>query len=125
MLAAGFPAIYIRLFIYIYANQTANVRWNSEFSTAFPMTNGCRQGAVLSAIAYCFYCENLFTLLKQRRAGCWILGYYHGILGYSDDNWLLAPSLNALQDMLVTCEQYAASHNLKFRTDNSLWSLFS
>ena len=117
MLAAGFPAIYIRLFIFIYANQMANVRWNGEFSTAFTMTNGCRQGAVLSAIAYCFYCENLFTLLKQRRAGCWVLGYYHGILGYSDDNWLLAPSLNALQDMLVTCEQYAASHNLKFSTD--------
>ena len=81
------------------------------------MTNGCRQGAVLSAIAYCFYCEDLFKLLKQRRTGCWILGNYHGIFGYSDDNWLLAPSLSALQDMLATCEEYAASHNLKFSTD--------
>ena len=117
MLAAGFPAIFIRLFIFIYVNQTANVRWNSELSTAFPMTNGVRQGAVLSAIAYCFYCENLFALLKQRRSGCWVLGNYHGIFGYSDDNWLLAPSLNALQDMLHTCEEYAISHNLKFSTD--------
>ena len=97
MLAAGFPAVFIRLFIFIYVNQTANVRWNSELSTAFPMTNGVRQEAVLSAIAYCFYCENLFALLKQRRAGCWVMGSYHGIFGYSDDNWLLAPSLNALQ----------------------------
>ena len=39
------------------------------------------------------------------------------IFGYSDDNWLLAPSLNALQDMLQTCEEYALSHNLKFSTD--------
>ena len=117
MLSAGFPPIFIRLFIFIYANQTANVRWNGELSSAFPMTNGVRQGAVLSAIAYCFYCENLFTLLKQRRSGCWVVGNYHGIFGYSDDNWLLAPSLNALQDMLYTCEQYAASHNLKFSTD--------
>ena len=46
-----------------------------------------------------------------------MLGNYHGIFGYSDDNWLLAPSLNALQDMLVTCEEYAASHNLQFSTD--------
>ena len=81
------------------------------------MTNGVRQGAVLSAIAYCFYCEDLFTLLKNRRSGCWILNNYHGIFGYSDDNWLLAPSLSALQDMLKTCEEYAASHNLKFSTD--------
>ena len=117
MLAAGFPAVFIRLFIFIYVNQMANVRWNGELSSSFPMTNGVRQGAVLSAIAYCFYCENLFALLKQRRSGCWVLGNYHGIFGYSDDNWLLAPSLNALQDMLYTCEEYASSHNLKFSTD--------
>ena len=117
MIDAGFPIIFIRLFIYIYVNQEANVRWNGELSSAFPMTNGVRQGAVLSALAYCFYCENLFTLLRQRRTGCWVLGKYHGIFGYSDDNWLLAPSLNALQDMLATCEEYALSHNLQFSTD--------
>ena len=117
MIAAGFPVIFVRLFIFIYVQQVANVRWNGEVSSTFPMTNGVRQGAVLSAIAYCFYCENLFALLKQRRTGCWVLGRYHGIFGYSDDNWLLAPSLNALQDMLLTCEEYAASHNLKFSTD--------
>ena len=47
----------------------------------------------------------------------WVLGDYHGIFGYSDDNWLLAPSLGALQDMLRTCEEYASTHNLKFSTD--------
>ena len=117
MLRAGFPPVFLRLFIFIYMHQAANVRWNGEVSTLFPMTNGCRQGAVLSAIAYCFYCEDLFTLLKQRRTGCWVMGNYHGIFGYSDDNWLLAPSLAALQDMLKTCEEYAEGHNLKFSTD--------
>ena len=117
MLTGGFPPVFLRLFIFVYVNQNANVRWNGEVSTEFPMTNGCRQGAVLSAIAYCFYCEELFVLLKQRRTGCWVMGNYHGIFGYSDDNWLLAPSLAALQDMLRTCEEYASSHNLKFSTD--------
>ena len=105
MLRAGFPPVFLRLFIFIYMHQAANVRWNGEVSTLFPMTNGCRQGAVLSAIAYCFYCEDLFTLLKQRRTGCWVMGNYHGIFGYSDDNWLLAPSLAALQNMLKSCEE--------------------
>ena len=54
MLDKGFPAVFIRLFLYIYVNKTANVRWNGKLSREFPMTNGCRQGAVLSAIAY-FY----------------------------------------------------------------------
>ena len=42
---------------------------------------------------------------------------YLGILGYSDDNLLIAPSADALQEMLETCEEYAAEHNLKFSTD--------
>ena len=82
------------------------------------MTNGCRQGAILSAIAYCFYCEGLFALLKRRRAGCWVLGTYYGLFGYSDVTgpWLPG-SLDSLQKILETCQEYAASHNLKFLTD--------
>ena len=29
----------------------------------------------------------------------------------------MAPSLSALQDILKTCEEFAAAHNLKFSTD--------
>ena len=85
----------------------------------FTMHNGVRQGAVLSALAYCFYCEELFSLLEQRRSGCWVKGYFLGLLGYSDDNICLAPSIHALQDMLYTCQDFAAAHNLKFSTDNN------
>ena len=81
MLKAGFPPVFLRLFIFIYIHQVANVKWDGELSSLFTMTNGVRQGAVLSAIAYCFYCEDLFTLLKNRRTGCWILNEYHGIFG--------------------------------------------
>ena len=45
------------------------------------------------------------------------MGKFRGIFGYSDDNWLLAPSISALQDMLFTCQEFAATHNLKFSTD--------
>ena len=80
------------------------------------MHNGVRQGAIVSALAYFFYCEQLFSLLEQRRYGCWINGFYLGLLGYSDDNICLAPSLKALQEMLKTCEEFALSHNLRFST---------
>ena len=49
--------------------------------------------------------------------GCWINGEYHGIIGYTDDLFLLSPSKSALQEMLKTCEIYATSHNLVFSTD--------
>ena len=63
------------------------------------------------------YVAGLFELLEQRRAGCWFEGEYAAIWGYSDDNWAMAPSLTALQDMIETMEEYASSHNLKFSTD--------
>ena len=109
MLAAHFPAVFVRLFIFIYIMQVANVRWNGKNSKEFRMTNGCRQGAILSVTAYCFYCEGLLSLLKERKAGCWLENTYFGLFGYSDDNWALAPSLDSLQKILNTCEEYAAS----------------
>jgi hypothetical protein len=117
MLDAGVCPILVRLLIHVYAHQEANVRWNGEHSANFSVRNGFGQGKVLAAIAYCIYCEELFAVLRRRHSGCWVRGHYMGIFGYSDDNWLLAPSLSALQDILNTCEEYAAMHNLKFSTD--------
>ena len=86
-------------------------------SSWFTLANGVRQGGVISAILYCFYVNDLFALLRQRGEGCWIQGTFCGIYVYSDDNFLLAPSLHGLQCMLTTCEEYASEHNLKFSTD--------
>ena len=117
LMKAGLPLIFIRMLLFIYIMQSANVRWNGTVSSMFSLKNGVRQGGVISAILYCFYTNDLFRILRERSAGCWIKGAYHGIFGYSDDNFLLAPSLAALQEMLKTCEEYAQLHNLKFSTD--------
>ena len=58
-------------------------------------------------------------MLRRKRSGCWVHGSFSGVYGYSDDNWLIAPSLDALQDMLNTCQEYALVHNLKFSTDQN------
>ena len=118
-LCAGLSPIFIRLLIFIYMNQYANIRLNGCFSSILSMTNGVHQGAILSGFAYCFYVNNLFAELMRNKHGCWVRGIYFGILGYSDDSLLLAPSINALQEMLKICEEYAGKHNLKFSTDKN------
>ena len=45
-LKAGLSAVFIRLLIFIYINQFANIRWDHELSSCFSMTNGVRQGAI-------------------------------------------------------------------------------
>ena len=113
----GLPELYIRLLLVMYREQTANVRWNNETSNQFPLLNGVKQGAVLSAILFCVYVNDLYKLLRKKRSGCCINGEYNGIVGYSDDLLLLSPSLDALQEMIITCETYAKEHNLQFSTD--------
>ena len=94
LMKAGLPLIFVRILLFIYVMQTANVRWNGQILSLFNLSNGVRQGGVVSAILYCFYVNDLFKLFRERSSGCWIKGF-HGIFGYSDDNFLLAPSLTA------------------------------
>ena len=76
-----------------------------------------KQGAILSAILYCVYTNDLFVTLRKLKIGCFIGNTYVGVVGYADDLFLLAPSLDGLQEMLKVCENYAAEHNLRFSTD--------
>ena len=75
-LKAGLSVIFVRVLIFIYINQYANINWNSNFSTIFSMTNGVRQGAILSGFAYCFYVNDLFATLRKNKSGCWVNGFY-------------------------------------------------
>ena len=90
----GIPPIFIRLLLEMYEKQQANVRWNGVLSNPFPVTNGVKQGAVLSPILYCIYIDGLFTRLRKEKTGCWVNGNYVGIVAYADDLLLLSPTIN-------------------------------
>ena len=117
LLDIGLSVIFVMLLLSMYILQFANVRWNGKFSECFALAKGVKQGAVLSAILYCVYMNGLFQILRKKRTGCWVENEYHGIIGYADDNFLIAPTMNSLQEMLLTCEEYALKHNLKFSTN--------
>ena len=57
--------------------------------------------------------------LREKKTGCWINGDFVGIVGYADDNFLMSPTLDGLQEMLDTCEEYANEHNLTFSTNDN------
>ena len=65
---------------------------------------------------YCLYIDDLFKILRKRKTGCWISGSFVGILGYANDLTLLSPTIDGLQEMVKTCEEYATEHNLSFST---------
>ena len=50
---------------------------------------------------------------------------YAGAFGYADDVVLLAPSLNALKEMVSICETYATEYQLLFKKSKSKLMYFN
>ena len=116
LIQRGIPLVFLRLLLDMYLKQTAGVLWNGNKSDPFPISNGVKQGVVISPRLYCIYTDDLFSTLRKKKTGCWIGNQYIGILGYADDLLLLAPTHDALQEMMKTCETYANKLNLSFST---------
>ena len=91
----GLPSVIIRfILIAAYKLQEANVKWRNEVSDFFKIGNGVKQGAVLSAVLYCLYTNDLFKELRRVNVGCCIGQNYVGIIGYADDLFLMSSSFD-------------------------------
>ena len=83
------------------------------------MSNGVRQGSVLSPILFCIYLDGLLEAFSDTSVGCHWGGYFAGAVCYADDIVLLAPSASALQHMLHICESFASSYGLLFNASKT------
>ena len=101
----------------IYEEQSAFVKLCDQASESFDITNGTRQGSVLSPTLFSVYLDELLGQLRQLGVGCHVGVLWYGAVCYADDLMLLAPSRIAAAMMLECCENYADEHNLKFPTD--------
>ena len=108
-----------RLLCYMYLNQNCCVKWNSKNSTDFSVSNGVKQGAVISPILFSSYRDALFDRLKRNAIGCHVGPVYAGAFGYADDVALVAPSLYSLRCMIATCEEFANEYQIDFNPTKS------
>ena len=117
LIAKGLPPVVVRVFIFIYEEQEGCVKLVDRKSSPFKLSNGTRQGSVLSPILFSVYLDDLLKELRSSDLGCHIGGSWFGACGYADDLILLAPNREVLQRMLSICQQYGQDHNLVFSTD--------
>ena len=108
------PPVVVRLLQYWYSKQTMSTKWKSSRSESFGVSNGVRQGGVLSPILFTVYVDDLLQDLERAGAGCYWRHHFVGAVCYADDVALLAPSASALRLMLNTCVKFASSHSLSF-----------
>ena len=74
------------------------VRWGQALSGKFHISNGVRQGGVLSPILFTIYMyiDDLLLSLQNLRVSCFQWSYFTGVVCYADDLALLAPLATAL-----------------------------
>ena len=116
----GVPGYMIRILTFWYSNQKMMVRWGNIMSESFNVSNGVRQGGILSPYLFNVYMDDLSLRLKKHYAGCRIANNIINHLFYADDLVLLCPSHRGLQELLQTCEKFALEHDIIFNTTKSV-----
>ena len=121
LLSKKLPTCIIRMLLDCYICQESRVSWSSYYTDCFTMSNGVKQGGVLSAILFTLYLDKLLIRLKNSNIGCSINGCYTGALSYAGYIKCHAlASIRGLNRMLEICNSFAAEHNLIFNTKKSL-----
>ena len=111
------PSIIVRTLIYVYERQYAWVKWGNERSSTFKISNGTRQGSILSPALFALYVQGLLDRLSSLGIGCHIGSTFVGAIAWADDFLLLAPTRTAMQKMLDTASEFSKEVGLEFSTD--------
>ena len=125
LLKRNLPPIILRFLFSWYQMQFLSIRWNTIFSTKFGVSNGVRQGGVLSLILFTVYIDELLSRLSDQGVGCYTGYHFAGSLCYADVVALLAPSPAALRILLAECERFAAEFNITFNAAKTQLICFS
>ena len=116
----GIPQYVIRIVSYWNENQQMYVRWGGTCSSFFCVTNGVRQGSILSPFVFnIYYVDDLSVTLNACRVGCCVVNVIINHLMYADDLVILAPSLAGLSNLLRICESFGESNDIAFNQKKS------
>ena len=75
----------VRALLYVYTKQEAWVKWGNVCSEAFSISNGTRQGSILSPAIFSVYIDDLIKDLRNLGLGCRIGGVWMAAVGYANN----------------------------------------
>ena len=124
LIKRGIPVAVVKLIEGWYTDQTLRVKWGGQLSEPVHVSNGVRQGGVLSPL-FNVVLDELLCKLKETGRGAKVGGQYVGGLAYADDIVLLSPTVSGLQSMLDVCGGFAEDNFMKFNVQKCSVTVFS
>ena len=97
-----------------------SVRWGCSISKGFNVTNGVRQGGVLSPKLFNVYIDGLSNILNNCTTGGCLGGKHINHMLYADDLCIVRLSSAELQNLLSICDKYCASHSITLNVKKSV-----
>ena len=88
------------------------------------VSNGVRQGGILSPFLFNVYMDDLSVNLKECPTGCIAGGTIVNHLMYADDIVLLSPSATGLSLLLHVGGNYGLEHDIRFNSKKSAIIIF-
>jgi hypothetical protein len=124
LLAKGICPLLARFLAKMYMNQSMRIKWSDFHSNSHTVTNGVKQGGVISPLLFTVYIDELILRLKNAGIGCHIGNVFAGVFGYADDLSLLAPTKHALKVMLQICTDFSKEYSVLFNPTKSKFIIF-
>ena len=96
LIKKGLRHLICRILAFMYKNQCVKLRWGHCESEYVKVSNGVKQGGILSPIFFTIYIDELLITLQNSGLGCYIGNIFMAPLGYADDVILITPTVSAL-----------------------------
>ena len=119
LLKRGVPVYIVRILAYWYRSQNFVAKWGDCVSAAFTVTNGVRQGGILSPYLFSVFMDELSEILNTSIYGCIINFQRLNHIFYADDICLIASSVYALQKLVDLCSNFASKNSIMFNDAKS------
>lgn len=116
LLMRNIPSILVRFLSVWFSSQMFCVLWGTYLSNSFFVSNGVRQGGILSPILFNVYIDDLSASLTNQKIGCNFNELFVNHLVYADDTVLIAPSPLALQQLIDHCASFAKCNSILYNT---------
>ena len=110
----GFPTFVIKILAFWYTHQEMHVRWGITTTSSFLLSNGVKQGGILSPMLFNVYMDQLSIKLNRSGIVGNIGSHLINHLCYADDLCLISLSSAGMQKLLDMCSNYAIGHLLTY-----------